>query len=173
MRAALVCQADTSHRKYLSLSSLRSAQPPVSELVAKESVIITPERRRNRWVSGLHQANFCQIHPMSGSAPGPEHEQEREQEPHPEPVGSWFFERNTWAEHNLGIPSRRGSRAGGWSPKPMRSWDVPTISSATLPSEPRVSGVRPGSCSYGILRRLIVKKPQGQLRLQHRNAMMA
>ncbi len=32
--------------------------------------------------------------------PGPEREPEQEQ------VGSWFFERNTWTEHNLGIPSR-------------------------------------------------------------------
>ncbi len=27
----------------------------------------------------------------------------------------------------------------------MRSWDVPTMSSSALPSEPRLSGVRPGS----------------------------
>ncbi len=47
--------------------------------------------------------------------PRPGREREREQqtdagaadpEPMQEPVGTWFFERNTWAEHNLGNPSR-------------------------------------------------------------------
>ncbi len=81
-------------------------------------------------------------------------------EPYPEPVGTWFFERNTWAEHNLGNPSR--------------SWEAVAETDAIVgcseffecdsASQLRVSGFRPGS-GIGSGWRLLLRTrgPQGNV----------
>ncbi len=76
-------------------------------------------------------------------------EPEQEQQPAPEPVGSWLFERNTWAEDSLGIPNR----SKGAVAETCAVVGISTTESVTLPAQPRVSGLRPrsgcgsGSCS--------------------------